>query len=137
MLPDTAKRLVDLIGFEATTAMVKRWPGVTITIPKGHSRRDGGFTDELERLIGAEKTRILMAAYGGDDLYVPNCAAMIRNERYLRIIEDLQTMTVVDVALKYQMTERNVQYIGKKCPVAMDAYNSLGIRRNDQQMDLF
>lgn len=37
------------------------------------------MTDELERLIGAEKTRILMAEFGGTDLYVPNCIALVRN----------------------------------------------------------
>lgn len=137
MLPETAKRLVELIGFEATMAMVKRWGGLKLTIPKGHSRRDGGFTEALEALIGAEKTRILMAAFGGDELYVPNCAALVRNARDLQVIDDLRTMTVVAVALKHQMSERNVQYIGKKCPVAMDGYNFIGMRRDERQIDLF
>lgn len=137
MLPETAKRLIEMIGFDAAMAMVQRWPGRRLEIPKGKARRQNGFTEALEDLIGAEKTRILMAVYGGDEIYVPNCVALVRNARDLKIIEDLGRMTIAEVAMKYEMTERNVHYIGKKCPEPMDGYNLPGISRDERQMDLF
>lgn len=44
-------------------------------------------------------------------------------------------MTLVAVAFKYGMSERNVQMIGKKCRCPRMRIIP-GMRRNDQQMDL-
>ncbi|WP_234086779.1 Mor transcription activator family protein [Azonexus sp. R2A61] len=127
ILPDTVKRLVELLDFEAAIAMVKRWGGLQLSPPK----------KELEELIGKEKAKLFYDHYGADEIYIATCAAALRNARYLEVIEDLASMTVAQVARKYKMTERNVQYIGKKSPESLAGYNPFDIVRDERQMDLF
>lgn len=72
-LPDSAKNIVRLIGLDKAMLLIDRLGGSTISVA---SRHNG-----LAEIIGHEATDILTREYAGENLYIPNCKAVLRRAR--------------------------------------------------------
>lgn len=84
-LPATARRLVEVIGLDATIDLVKMYGGDEPVIPSvvgGNSR----VWAQLEECIGPEAAAALVREFGNTPIYVPFCSAALRAARNREIV---------------------------------------------------
>lgn len=101
-------QFVDLIGLPMTLRLIDNFGGVSIYLP--HATRVKARSP-LAQVIGFEAMQKLAAAWPMESVMVPRGAAYLRRQRDAAICGDLAIMSVRDVALKYETTERNVHRI--------------------------
>jgi Mor family transcriptional regulator len=100
--------LVDLIGLPMALRLVDNFGGVCVYLP--HASRVKAHSP-VAQVIGLEATQKLAAAWPMVHLMVPHGAEYLRRQRDSAIRADLAGMSVRDVALKYETTERHVYRI--------------------------
>lgn len=123
LLPAAVQDMADRLGASKALRIAAALSGLTVDIPKGQCER---AVNALRNALGSEELAAdLMAAYGGEKLYLPNCA---RAERAVRDIEIHRAAeaglangrsmnTVVDsLAQKYRLSDRRIWGILKKPP---------------------
>jgi hypothetical protein len=84
-LPETANRLIECIGLEATLALVKEETGNELRLPEVA----GGVSQAWARLveiIGEEAATRLVKEWPDTRVYVPTCKAALRHEERRRLI---------------------------------------------------
>ncbi|MEF9402678.1 MULTISPECIES: Mor transcription activator family protein [Ralstonia solanacearum species complex] len=114
LLPPVIRELVDLIGFEATMALVRAFGGLVIWVPKG-VQSVGSTYEAISEVIGAEATDLLIRRYGGDRISIARCQQMMTVERWRRIIADFERGdSAAEIARRHRITERAVWIILKK-----------------------
>lgn len=91
------KRLVQLVGPAAALAVIERWGGTRLYVPKNPSANA-----ELNRAAGAEGARNLAAAYGGDFLKVP------RAVRWRILAYRTMGLSYAQIARRAGCTEKHV-----------------------------
>ncbi len=125
-LPDAARTLYDV--FKSNNLLIKiigRYGGCTLHIPAkwppvGQSANFKGHV--LRRVLSPEQMRLMVAHYGGTDLYVPKCSkyilqlrnASIINEFSKKIAKGKSTGDVVQwLARRYRLSDRRIWHILK------------------------
>jgi len=101
-------QLVELIGLPLALRLVDNFGGVPIYLPhpgrvKEHS--------PVAQVIGAEAMRSLARAWPMTHVMLPLGAAYLRRQRNAALRADAQTMSQPQLARKYEMTLRNIEYI--------------------------
>lgn len=103
-LPPVFRDVAEAIGLPAALALVERWGGVPVWVPKQ-------VTSEhpLVELLGLEAAGKLSELYGGDYLRVPRCARAVRLARDAEIQRRYRNgQTAKKLALQYHLTERQI-----------------------------
>jgi len=132
-LPKSVKELITLIGFKEAMLLVRRFPGVSLDIPKGKTVIGKVRHQQLIELIGAEATAKLVGRWGGDRLRIPRCHDMMIRERWLQIVSEYNAgATARELALRHSLTDRAIWKILKK-PVPLDEFAQLNTVRPFQK----
>ncbi|MCL1618355.1 hypothetical protein HF908_08750 [Ralstonia pseudosolanacearum] len=114
LLPPVVQALVDLIGFDATMALVRAFGGTVLWIPKG-TRAGGATYESIAEIIGAEATDQLIRRYGGDRISIARCQRLMTVDRWRRIVADFERGdSAAEIARRHRITERAVWGILKK-----------------------
>lgn len=90
-LPETAQRLVALIGLPATVLLVEKHGGKELAL---YGRGDS--VARLAAMIGSAPADKLFAHFGSDPFCVPRCTAALRDLRNAKIHADYDRLTNVD-----------------------------------------
>jgi hypothetical protein len=106
LLEPLLRQLVDLIGLPATMAIVDACGGTLLNIP-----RQADQNETLVRLVGPEKAAILGRELGPDRLLIPKAGPALQAARNRRILAELKTRSVRQVARDFGLGERQVWYI--------------------------
>lgn len=105
LLPDTARQLADVIGFEATQKLVERFGGVCFPVGRGMRSTGDRRLAMLRETIGDENTTKLMQHFGGDSsLVIPRCATALREWRNRRFYADVDALLNQGESLRMALT---------------------------------
>lgn len=131
---DIADQLVDVIGLEATQALIKAYGGKQIVVPDG-SGRAGAFSAWLDDTLGRMAADALRRVFGGERFTVPLGYAEALNARNRAIVADYDAgMDMLALIQKYRRTERQLRTILNQ-PIADDEPRRAAV--DDRQMGLF
>lgn len=135
-LPRSVRDIIELVGVAPALALVHAFPGNILKVPTG-AREDGQVRARLIDLMGEAAAVQFMSTYGGERLTIPRCHAALRDERDRRIIGDYDSGTSVPaLAVKYQLTERQIRTILKRVPgESVNGLRAVGV--DDRQLGLF
>lgn len=141
-LPETAQKLVALIGLPKTARLIDQLGGTTFPVSKNTTKMGQLRYELLAEAVGVDAADILTQEFGGVMLYIPNCSAAIRAARNRAIHEAFDRMTatapgeskplyssneaVFNLARSYQLSDRRIWAILKELPES-----------NDRQMGMF
>lgn len=114
LLPDSALLLVEIIGFEATMALVEALGGVPMPIGKGVLARGDVRLDMLRQAVGEENTQKLMDAFGGEEIYIPNCYRAMRACRWQSFLADFDALQNQKISVLMALT--------RLCPIYKVTY---------------
>ncbi|KGT95320.1 hypothetical protein NG99_04695 [Erwinia typographi] len=108
LLPETARTIASLIGFEATQALVERFGGVCFPLSRGERDLRGAGERRLSMLsevIGEENTRKLVQRFAGDSsLEIPRCARALREWRNRCFFADVDALLEEGESLRMALT---------------------------------
>lgn len=122
-LPQTAQDIVDVIGMDAAMALVRRYPGIPLKVPKGR-RLDGAMVQRLSSEIGPDAAMKFIRHYKGEVVVIPRCADALRAMRNKQIIAQYGNgVTVADLARKYKLTVRQIRSVLNSPDVAVAVQN--------------
>ncbi|WP_350312379.1 hypothetical protein OHJ28_13575 [Dickeya fangzhongdai] len=110
LLPDVVLQIADLIGFPATARLIERFGGTTFPIGKGIHALGAARAELLRETIGAENATLLSKTFGGDIVYLPRCAAALRELRNQRFMHDLNKMTESGTSITMAMSRLCPEY---------------------------
>ena len=103
--------LIDIVGEEAALAMIARFGGLQLPIPKQCDPEKSKVAAELANAIGEENARRICAACGDTPLYIPK-ASLGNKGRDSDMRSAYDKGTSVDaLALLYRLTSRRVREI--------------------------
>lgn len=87
LLPESAKALIHVLGYAATTKLINRFGGVTLSAKSGAAReRSGGVHSLLRDVLTDDESQKLIAYLGADQFYIPRCDSALRQLRNVRFI---------------------------------------------------
>jgi hypothetical protein len=105
-LPETLQEIVQLIGMVATLKLVGKYGGTRLYVPKrvltGHP---------LAALIGRKAADTLADYFGGEVLEIPRALSANVAQRNVAIKQEYRQLSQRQLALKYNLTERQVRNI--------------------------
>lgn len=130
-LPQSAQNLVRLIGLARAVRLIDQLGGTTFPVAKGKNRLGQLRYELLADAIGVDAADILTQEYGGEALYIPNCAAALRAVRNRAIHDRFDQLTshssnpvyssneaVALLAREHRISDRRVWEILKVLPEA-------------------
>lgn len=104
LLPESAKALIHVLGYAATTKLINRFGGVTLAAKSGAAReRSGGVHALLREVLSDEESQKLIAYLGADQFYIPRCDAALRQLRNARFIVALAEQQELGLSLRQAM----------------------------------
>ena len=115
-LPETARDLVGLLGWERARALIAEWGGIPFPVPKSANGCAAGARryEQLVEVVGEEGADLLIWCYGDETLTVPNCRAAIARARNRAIVAFYDTgATLEDCARAFGCTTRWVSIVLK------------------------
>ncbi|EFP4583492.1 hypothetical protein HX910_000754 [Salmonella enterica] len=93
LLPPVVLELVGLIGYRETQSLVARLGGVSFPVGKNINVKTGAHRiSVLSDAVSVDAANKIMARFGGETLYIPRCAAALRELRNRRFIADYYAM---------------------------------------------
>jgi len=118
-LPETVKKLIKLIGFESTHALIKHFGGIMLSIGKGVRGNGMAKYEAVAEVIGYPAMEILSKEFSGKHLSVPRCLQAFIDYRDAKIAEELgeklneigKNNSAKLLTEKYNLTERSVYHI--------------------------
>lgn len=123
------EELVDAIGLPATLRLVDAFGGVRVYFPHPSRVR---LDSDLARAIGADAVQRLAALWPSTYVALPQAAAYLRRERNRAIHLEKDKLSIRELALKYDLTERAVYSIIINPPADEPA-----TARDEAQLHLF
>jgi Mor family transcriptional regulator len=108
LIPELLQQISSDCGQQTALVLLLNFPGVHVRIPKNPTA-----THKLAELLGIMAFNKLCAMYGNEILQIPRAAAAIRALRNQQILQDFASGTMLqsEIALKYGLTERQVNHI--------------------------
>jgi Mor family transcriptional regulator len=100
--------IAEVIGHDKAKALAESFAGTDIYIPHGMAG-----SGKIIEVVGAESFRGLASRFGGESLYIPMLKQRHLETRNAVIIEELKTLSVLQVSRQHNMTVRNVRVIAK------------------------
>jgi hypothetical protein len=93
LLPETARELASVIGFEATQKLVERFGGARFPIGRGLMSHGEPRLALLRDTVGEENAQKMMQHFGGDStLVIPRCATALREYRNRCFYSDVDAL---------------------------------------------
>jgi hypothetical protein len=124
LVPAQVAELADLIGMDATLALVREHGGLIFYVPKYP-----GAEHPLRALIGGALDT-LSEIYGNEQLRLPRCARWLVEQRRAAVLERLRAgKSIMTVAREFKMTMRHVWRI--------KAHGGVEDAADPEQLDLF
>lgn len=77
-LPEFVRLLIRILGVAVTVRLIERLGGTTFPVAKRRSRQGEIRYELLVEVVGVEAADRMTEHFGGESLYIPNCAAAIR-----------------------------------------------------------
>ncbi len=99
------EELIGVLGLSGALRLVQRLPGVRVYVPSPERINPESF---LARAVGADVVRQLASRWPQTEITVPRAAAYLRRERDRALHRDAGKLTVRELALKYELGEREV-----------------------------
>lgn len=104
LLPESAKALVQVLGYPATTKLINQFGGVTLSAKSGMAKeRSGGVHALLRDVLTEEEVNKLIAYLGADQFYIPRCDVAMRQLRNARFIAALSERQAAGVSIRQAM----------------------------------
>lgn len=100
------EKLLDIIGEDALTRLCIVFGGVKIYVCDSESLRK-----KLEIIVGAAAAQKIIEAYPGESIEIPNLKHLAFEKRKRGIFADRESMSVRELAMKYDLTERQIRNI--------------------------
>ncbi len=107
-LPEGIADLVQAIGFAATLKLIEHYPGIRLRPPKEDRLH---AEHRLVKAIGYEAACALARLSDGLKFEVPRGKRAILRARNRVMVRESETMSQPQLALKYQLTQRQVRTI--------------------------
>lgn len=101
-------RLVELIGLPLALRLVDNFGGVPIYVPHPSRVKMGSKVAEV---IGVEAVQKLATAWPSEHVMIPRGVEFLRRKRAAEIHAKAGTKSARELALEYEMTERNVYFV--------------------------
>lgn len=98
-------QLISAIGLPAALKLIERFGGTRIALPLPENVT---ASNPVAQVIGVERARKLAVLWGQERPYLPRAVQYVRRQRDRQLAEDAQQMSIPQVALKYELTERGV-----------------------------
>lgn len=114
LLPESAIAIVDVIGLEAAMQLVEALGGVPMPVNKGVLARGDARLEMLRQAVGEENTRKLMDAFGGEEIYIPNCYRALRELFWRQFLSEFDKLHTSGVSVLMALTQL--------CPVHKVSY---------------
>lgn len=73
LLPESVQQIASLIGFPATSKLIRQFGGVQFRIGKGLRSAGQRRIALLQETLTPEQVALLMQHFSGEDLYIPRC----------------------------------------------------------------
>lgn len=113
-LPESLLEIVDLIGLQAATALVK-WRGGTYAYIPSRLREDD--SRELVAVVGLPAAQQLSRQYGNSRIYIPRAHRLLLARRNQAIVQAYDAGTPASaLCLRYGLTERQIWRILQSAP---------------------
>ncbi|UCV13795.1 hypothetical protein [Quatrionicoccus australiensis] len=125
--PETARTLVRVAGYEAAAKLIARWPGQEPPVPSRRSIESGRARQVFDRLvdvIGEVAAWLIVDEFGGSELQIPNCKAVVYQhaQEIIRIKFDEMTTkggwsypaAVFELGIEFNLARRSVERILKR-----------------------
>jgi Mor family transcriptional regulator len=104
LLPDSAKELIRILGYTATSRLVTRFGGVTLSAKSGAAReRSGGVHLLLREVLSDDESKKLIAYLGGAPFYIPRCDTALRVLRNARFVAALAERQLEGLSIRQAM----------------------------------
>lgn len=103
-----ADDLIKALGLVAALKLVENLGGTSIYVPNPEKLR---AEHPLVKAVGVDGARMLAAEWRHLDVTLPRCVEELRKRRNRALRSDAGSMSVRLLALKYDMTERNVYLV--------------------------
>lgn len=100
------EKLWDLIGEDALTRLCIVFGGVKLYVSNSEQLRH-----KLEIIVGADAAQKIIEAYPGESIEIPNLKPLVLEKRNRGIFADRESMTMRELAMKYDLTERQIRSI--------------------------
>lgn len=128
-LPEALVQMTGLIGIENTLKIVDKLGGLSYAVPRTF---DSDSAKKLINIVGTKAAEVLIAAYGGDTVYISTCQSLRRVLRNQAVVEAIlsrmetglsQHQAIQEIAPAFGITERLTYLILKQA--------------DNKQLDLF
>lgn len=104
LLPASVRELLTVISAGGVVSLIRNRGGTRLAVPRTVDK-----AGQIRQWLNDSDTEKFCQYYGGLELNLPRCLDAMLAARNLLILEDKRAgLTLTDLALKYQMTERNV-----------------------------
>ena len=137
LLPESMVLLMQVIGAQATYKLVRRWGGINLPVGMNKTRAGQQLHARLAEEVGEEAAGKISQIYGQQRfLWVPKCQEALRELRNRQIRARLDDLTmrqdalsmpwaVKQLALEYDLTDRQIWYIAKETDIEPDPQMAL------------
>lgn len=127
-LPEQAKGLAGVIGYQGVLQVISKIPGTTWEFPKPKGKKGAEFSDtsgfiELEEAIGSREIALRMCKfYSGEKVYIPKCSDALRRLRDIAIHREAESLlkkgltmnrAVRKISVKFGLSDRWVWVVLK------------------------
>lgn len=128
LLPTTIQTLSALIGLPKTLRLVEELGGTTFPVAQGKTRAGEIRFAALAEVVGEEAASRIAKHFASEKLYIARCADALRLMRNRAICEEYDAISaehgsptaVVQLALKYRLSDRQIEKILKQPLPTMD-----------------
>ncbi|OUQ56350.1 hypothetical protein B5E58_10910 [Tyzzerella sp. An114] len=86
---------------------------------------------EYAELIGVNNLMLLSKRYGGTNIYIPKVDELLKNQRYVKIINEFNGDNIKYLARKYKVSERTVYRLVK------ELINEMKSKPFEEQISIF
>ncbi|MFI8744506.1 Mor transcription activator family protein [Pseudomonas sp. NPDC077186] len=125
LLPQQIHEIAQVIGLPGALRLVQELGGTTWEFAKGANRNGSIRVAALAEILGEEAASLLTQHLGGEKIYIPRCAAALRQQRDLEIHRQFEqavregvtaNTVVAELARAYTLSDRRVWRILKALP---------------------
>lgn len=124
LLPEAIQTMIRIIGLPSAVRLVEQLGGTTFPVALRKSRLGEMRYEMLAEFIGPSAADAMTEHFGGESLYIPRCAAAMRELAHREIRREFDVKTkggeasaiqiVAMLALRYQMSDRHIWRVLKR-----------------------